>query len=60
MIVTSSVSQELNTNPAVIQTLPPDTIRMATVVVTTLPLLAIYPFIQKYFIKGMLVGSIKG
>ncbi|KRE59823.1 carbohydrate ABC transporter permease [Paenibacillus sp. Soil750] len=60
MIVTSSVSQELNTNPSVIQTLPPDTIRMATVVVTTLPLLAIYPFIQKYFIKGMLVGSIKG
>ncbi|MGG1554364.1 carbohydrate ABC transporter permease [Paenibacillus ferrarius] len=60
MIVTSSVSQELNTNPSVLQTLPPDTIRMATVVVTTLPLLAIYPFIQKYFIKGMLVGSIKG
>jgi putative aldouronate transport system permease protein len=60
MIVTSSVSQELNTNPSVIQTLPPDTIRMATVVVTTLPLLAVYPFIQRYFIKGMLVGSIKG
>lgn len=60
MITTSSVSQELGSSVTTVQTLPPDTIRMATVVVATLPLLAIYPFIQKYFIKGMLVGSIKG
>jgi putative aldouronate transport system permease protein len=47
MIITSSVSQELGNSATLVQTLPPDTIRMATVVVATLPLLAIYPFIQK-------------
>lgn len=35
-------------------------IRSAVVVVSTLPILVIYPFLQKYFTAGMLVGSIKG
>lgn len=29
-------------------------------IVTTLPILAVYPFIQKYFVKGALAGSLKG
>jgi putative aldouronate transport system permease protein len=33
---------------------------MATVVVAILPILAVYPFLQKYFVKGMLIGSVKG
>jgi putative aldouronate transport system permease protein len=39
---------------------PPVTIQMATVVVATLPILLVYPFLQKYFVKGILTGSIKG
>lgn len=35
-------------------------IRMATMVVTTLPIICVYPFLQKYFVKGMLIGSLKG
>ncbi len=34
--------------------------RMAAILVTALPLLAIYPFLQKHFNKGMFVGSMKG
>lgn len=30
------------------------------IVVTVLPVLCIYPFIQKYFVKGVMVGSLKG
>lgn len=60
MIVTPSVSQELGLNVQDLQQLPPETIKMATVVVATLPILIIYPFLQKYFVKGMLLGSIKG
>ncbi|WP_327196581.1 carbohydrate ABC transporter permease [Paenibacillus vortex] len=42
------------------QMLPPETIKMAAVVVASLPIILVYPFLQKYFVKGMLVGSIKG
>jgi ABC-type glycerol-3-phosphate transport system permease component len=39
---------------------PAQTIRMAIVVVATVPILLVYPFLQKYFTKGVLTGSIKG
>lgn len=39
---------------------PEQTIKMAVIVVSTLPILMVYPFIQKYFAKGALVGSVKG
>jgi putative aldouronate transport system permease protein len=35
-------------------------ITMATMFVTIAPVVVIYPFLQRYFIKGMMVGSIKG
>ena len=37
----------------------PMTIQMATVMVTTVPILLVYPFLQKHFTKGILLGSIK-
>lgn len=37
-----------------------DTMKYASIVVTTLPILCIYPVVQKYFVKGMMVGAIKG
>lgn len=37
-----------------------DGIRMATVIIATVPILCIYPFLQKYFTKGVMLGSIKG
>jgi putative aldouronate transport system permease protein len=33
---------------------------MALVVITVAPIIVVYPFLQKYFVKGVLVGSIKG
>jgi putative aldouronate transport system permease protein len=35
------------------------TIKYATIIVATLPILVIYPFLQKYFVKGALIGAIK-
>ena len=35
-------------------------IRMATMMAATVPILFVYPFLQRYFVKGMLLGSIKG
>ncbi len=39
---------------------PEDGIKMAIVVVATVPILIVYPFLQKYFTKGVLTGAIKG
>ena len=35
-------------------------IKYAVIFITTLPILVVYPFVQKYFVKGVMVGSIKG
>lgn len=37
-----------------------ETVIYATIVVSIIPIIAVYPFIQKYFVKGVMVGSIKG
>jgi len=37
-----------------------EAIKTATVVVATVPILCIYPWLQKYFVKGVMIGSIKG
>ena len=34
--------------------------RYCSIVVSTLPILCIYPFVQKYFVDGVMIGSIKG
>jgi putative aldouronate transport system permease protein len=39
---------------------PPDSIRNAVIVFATVPILLVYPFIQKHFTKGVMIGAIKG
>ena len=42
------------------QTASPDNVKAATVFVCMIPIMCVYPFLQKYFVKGTLVGAIKG
>ncbi|THF77743.1 carbohydrate ABC transporter permease [Cohnella fermenti] len=39
---------------------PTETLKMAAVIIATVPILLVYPFLQKHFAKGALVGSVKG
>ena len=57
-IITTSASM-LDDGTA-IETLPAESIRYATIVLATAPILCVYPFLQKYFVKGMMVGAVKG
>jgi len=47
-------SQILVDNPP-----PPETIQMAAIIVATVPILIVYPFLQKHFAKGVMIGSVK-
>jgi putative aldouronate transport system permease protein len=42
------------------KTVTSQSIKLATMVVTTAPIIIAYPFLQKYFVKGFMIGSIKG
>lgn len=48
----STIAEEMDTSP--------EGLKMATIIVATVPILLIYPFIQKHFIKGTMIGSLKG
>lgn len=49
-----------NMDPSAIQNLPSTSLRMATAVVSVVPVLLIYPIFQKYFVKGITIGAVKG
>jgi putative aldouronate transport system permease protein len=45
---------------ALLASIPSDGVKMAMVIITTGPIILLYPFLQRYFIKGIMVGAVKG
>lgn len=60
MILLASGSLDMSTMDLTYVKPPDQSIKMAVVVVGTLPILLVYPFIQKHFAKGVLLGAVKG
>lgn len=59
IIAKSDVNEMLSTAVESTTDLSPQGLQMATIIVATVPIVMVYPFIQKHFIKGALIGSIK-
>ena len=56
----ASLKNSVAGSNVVITDLPGETLKMATAVVATGPIILLYPFVQKYFVAGLTVGSVKG
>jgi putative aldouronate transport system permease protein len=50
----------MNASAEDLMSAPTEGVKAATIIASTVPILLVYPFLQKYFIKGMLIGSVKG
>ncbi|WP_284646125.1 carbohydrate ABC transporter permease [Paenibacillus silviterrae] len=56
----TSTDAFLRTNVDASLNVSPQSIQAASIILATLPIILVYPFLQKYFVKGVLVGSVKG
>lgn len=60
MIRSQMLLQEMNYDAELAGAITPEGIKSAGIFVMITPMLAVYPFLQKYFVKGVMLGSIKG
>lgn len=60
IVMEADTSNATNKSMDDLMNMSPEGIRAATVVASTVPIICVYPFLQKYFIKGVLIGSVKG
>lgn len=65
VLVNQMIREQLLLDPTYIQaedisTATPEGIRAAGIVIMVVPMLLVYPFLQKYFVKGVMLGSVKG
>jgi len=59
VVESSTQLMELGVTDTSVMQFAPETIKAATIVVTILPIICVYPFIQKYFVKGVMLGGVK-
>lgn len=61
ILLSTSMSELLGGGGSLSEAMPPSTaVINATIIISCLPIIIVYPFIQKHFVKGVMVGSIKG
>jgi len=59
-LLNSQVYQQLDQSVVTRRTITPTSVRMAILMITTVPILIVYPFLQKYFAAGVTLGAVKG
>jgi putative aldouronate transport system permease protein len=58
-IIVQTQAQTMQTATSVVIPTSSESIQLATIVIATVPIVLVYPFLQKYFIKGMMIGAVK-
>ena len=59
-MVLNSGTDAVSLSEAAAQTSTPEVLQAAAIMFATLPIIMVYPFVQKYFVKGVMVGAVKG
>jgi putative aldouronate transport system permease protein len=60
LVLRNLVMQTAETSTSQDELPPEDTLKMAVIVIGTVPILCVYPFLQKHFAAGVMVGAVKG
>jgi len=60
LVQSTTMMEEMNQSTSQDDALIPEMIKSASVFILIIPMLVVYPFVQKYFVKGMMVGAVKG
>lgn len=60
MVQNNMITELTNLEGAARTKLPPESLKAATVVFATVPILVVYPWLQKYFVSGVMLGAVKG
>lgn len=57
--ILTSVDSLMETSPEMLDSIASETVRSATIICALIPILCVYPFIQRHFVKGVMIGAIK-
>lgn len=60
ILITASMSEMTQNTGSLDAPAIEESIKYATIIAATLPILCVYPFLQKYFVKGIMIGALKG
>ena len=60
MVASATEAQTTSLSEATTITSTPEVLQAASIMFVTIPIICIYPFLQKYFVKGAMVGAVKG
>ncbi|MFS0724664.1 carbohydrate ABC transporter permease [Paenibacillus sp. 1P07SE] len=59
MVQSQSLLSEVNQQSSDVMSLTPESMKSAGIIIMVLPMLIVYPFLQRYFVKGVMIGAIK-
>ena len=60
IVMQSVLSSNTGIETQMSKTIAEDSIKYGTIIVSIVPIIVVYPFLQKYFVKGVMIGSVKG